>query len=540
MERRSFFCLAVLAGLFALAGWGGRPASADVPGWDQTTFGDTRQGSATIDANGVITVKGAGADTWEREDEFHILYKRLQGDGSITTKMLSAEEGHGAKKIGLMVRNDLTDTAAAVMEFDMSGGGAESIFRNISGGRMTEDQRSSKEDWRLFPDEFPVWMKIERRGNLFTPYASEDGVFWVPVTRAQRITMQPETIAGLFVMSHVDDELLTGTFESKASDVSSTLLTPEQAAPLQPDPVVALGGNNSVLLIWERVNHLGKEADGYNVYRKMEGEDDFTRIAELAADKTSFLDEQIQNGSQAQYRVTTVVKIGDKVLESRDFRDGDSLYQVTGTPQAPIRIGDRQYNASILDGGAPSPDTSMVGSASIDGNLVVTLRASGWDIAERSDGGQQLLTPVSGDFTLTARVLGPPTVEGGEVNEGAKFGIAVRESTLADSRYAAMLVTPKHGIRSPHRRIFNSGFSEDLGPNEETPAYPLLLRIQRRGDELRMFTSTDGQTFREYGSPPTTVLPNLPANVYVGLIGTSHDNDQIAQAQFDRIELITP
>jgi hypothetical protein len=26
----------------------------------------------------------------------------------------------------------------------------------------------------------------------------------------------------------------------------------------------------------------------------------------------------------------------------------------------------------------------------------------------------------------------------------------------------------------------------------------------------------------------------------VGLIGTSHDNDQIAQAQFDRIELITP
>jgi hypothetical protein len=182
----------------------------------------------------------------------------------------------------------------------------------------------------------------------------------------------------------------------------------------------------------------------------------------------------------------------------------------------------------------------MVGSASIDGNLVVTLRASGWDIEERSDGGQQLLTPVSGDFTFTARVLGPPTVEGGEVNEGAKFGIAVRESTLADSRYAAMLVTPKHGIRSPHRRLFNSGFSEDLGPNEDTPAYPLLLRIQRRGDELRMFTSTDGQTFREYGNPPTTVLPNLPANMYVGLIGTSHDNDQIAQAQFDRIELITP
>jgi hypothetical protein len=272
----------------------------------------------------------------------------------------------------------------------------------------------------------------------------------------------------------------------------------------------------------------------------LEGEDDFTKIAELTADKTSFLDEQVQNGSPAQYRVTTVVKIGGKVLESRDFREGDSLYRVTGVPQPPIRIGDRQYNANLLDGGAPHPDTSMVGSASMDGSGVVTLRASGWDIQERADGGQQLLTPVSGDFTFTARVLGPPTVEGGAVNKEAKFGVAVRESTLADSRYAAMLVTPQHGVRAPHRRLFNSGFSEDLGPNEETPAYPLLLRIQRRGDEFRMATSTDGQTFREYGSPPTTVLPSLPANVYVGLIGTSHDNEQLAQAQFDRIELITP
>ncbi len=550
MQRVRGAFLAVLVAILTLAGWSSRPAGAasvpvpGLPNWLQTTYGNTTQGSASIDANGVISVKGAGKDTWERDDEFEIVYEPRKGDGSITTKMLSAEEGHNARKLGIMMRNDLTDPAAAVIEFDMSGSGAESIFRNAAGERMTEDQKSSKASWRLFPDTFPVWLKVERRGDHFTPYASEDGAFWIPVTRAQPITMKDEIIAGLFVMSHEDDTLRTATYDGKATDVSNRLLKPEEAAPLQPDPVLAMGGDNSVLLVWDPVNHLGKEADGYIVYKEADGETDFTKIAELPADKTSYTDDKIKNGEKAFYRVTTVVKVGpqgDQVLESRDFRDGDSLYVVSGAPNPPIMIGDRQYNANILDGGPPSPYTATPGEASIDSSGVVTLKASGWDIEERSDGGEQLLTPVRGDFTFTARLLGiPKLTDGTDADENSKFGIAVRESTLAESRYAGMLVTPQHGIRAPHRRTFTSGFSENLGPNENTPQFPLYLRIQRRGDEVRMLTSADGSTFKEYGSPATTVLPGLTANVYAGLIGSSHNNDQVAQARFDKIELVTP
>src|SRR5438552_13101359 len=84
-------------------GWSSQPAGAaslpvpGLPNWLQTTYGNTTQGSASIDANGVISVKGAGKDTWERDDEFEIVYEPLKGDGSITTKMLSAEEGHNAR-----------------------------------------------------------------------------------------------------------------------------------------------------------------------------------------------------------------------------------------------------------------------------------------------------------------------------------------------------------------------------------------------------------------------------------------------------------
>jgi hypothetical protein len=539
MQRGRFIHWAMLAVVLALAAWFSRSAAADVPGWSDQTFGDTIQGSASIDANGVITIKGAGADTWVREDEFHILYKPLKGDGSVTTKMLSGEEGHSASKIGVVMRNDLEDSAAPVVHLVQTPtGGGQEIHRGVAGEEMSMDFKSAKADYQIFPRKTPVWLKIERRGDFFTQYASDDGVLWIPVTRALHIPMKEEIVAGLSVMSHVDDELLTGTFDGKVTEVSNRLLKPEEATPLQPNPVIVLGGNNSILLTWERVNHLGKEADGYVVYKADLGSEEFTKIAELPGDKTSYVDETIQNGEIAQYRVTTVVKVGDQSLESRDF--GDHLYAVVGSPNPPLKIGDRDYYANILEGGPPEPTTEVPGSASVDANGVVTLRAAGWDIQNRHDGGHQLMTPVNGDFTFTARVLGAPTVEEGDVNEWAKFGIAVRESTLSESRYAGMLITPQHGIRSPHRRPFNSGQSHDLGPNEDEPTFPVYFRLQRRGDEIKMFTSADGQKFDEYGEPATTVLKGLPSTVYVGLIGTAHDVDQVALTRFDRIELTTP
>jgi hypothetical protein len=542
MHRGNYLHLALLVGTLALAGWSSPPASADVPGWMDQTFGDTIQGSATIDSNGVITIKGAGADTWAREDEFHILYKPLKGEGSITTKMLSGEEGHSASKIGVVMRNDLKDSAAQVVHLIQTPtGGGQEINRGVAGEEMSMDFKSAKADYQIFPRTIPVWLKIERRGNHFTQYASNDGVLWVPVTRALHIVMQDEIVAGLSVMSHVDDELLTGTFDGKVTDVSPRLLKPEEATPLQPNPVIALGGNNSVTLTWDRVSHLGKEADGYVVSKANVGEAEFTKIQELPGDQTSFTDDKIKNGEQAQYRVTTIVKVGaagDKVLETQDF--GDTLYAVIGSPNPPIQIGNRQYNANILEGGPPEAATATPGSASVDSSGVATLRASGWDINDRNDGGEQLVTPVTDDFTFTARMIGPPSVEGGDVNEDAKFGIAVRETTLSDSRYAGILVTPQHGIRAPHRRLFETGKSLDAAPNEDTPAYPVYLRIQRRGEEIKTFTSADGNTYKEYGSPASTVLRELAPKVYVGLIGTSHDNDQVAQARFDKIELTTP
>jgi regulation of enolase protein 1 (concanavalin A-like superfamily) len=528
------------------------PACAQIPGWSEKAFGDDTQGSATVDANGIWTIKGQSGDLWERDDHFYLVYKPLTGDGSITTKLLSAEEGADWSRLGVMMRDDLENPAAQTFQlYQTTAHGIEANYRAVTGDRMGKDQKAGTDGGKRGPPKPPVWFKIERRGDRLVGFLSEDGAFWTPVTRSHQFTMKNQIVAGILAESNDDAAApLTGTFDGKVTEVGPRLLKPEEAAPLQPDPVIALGGNNAVLLMWDRVNHLGKDADGYVVYKAKVGEvtqtTTFTKIAELSGDKTSFLDDTIKNGEQAIYRVTTVVKVGpaaDKVLESRTYPGSEGmLLYVTGAASPPVRIGDRDFFANVLDGGGSVNGVAVTdkpGSGSIDAG-VVTLRASGAGLKDRIDGGEQLVAPVMGDFTFTARVLGVPTVDGGDANESAKFGIAVRESTQANSRYAGMVITPQHGIRSPERRLFDDGWTEDLGPNEDTPTFPIFFRIQRRGDEIKMFTSADGKTFAEYGDPATTVLPGLVANVYVGFLGSSTDTDQVAQAKFDQITLTTP
>ena len=103
-----------------------------------------------------------------------------------------------------------------------------------------------------------------------------------------------------------------------------------------------------------------------------------------------------------------------------------------------------------------------------------------------------------------------------------------------------MFITPMHGIRSPHRRMFTNGFTDDVGPNEDTPTFPIYFRLQRQGDTLKVFTSADGNTFKPYGSPETLTMPDLSTDVYVGFMGDSDDNSQVAQAKFDKVTLTTP
>ena len=118
--------------------------------------------------------------------------------------------------------------------------------------------------------------------------------------------------------------------------------------------------------------------------------------------------------------------------------------------------------------------------------------------------------PLTGDGGLTAKVLSQTGVEG-RSHEWAKAGVIIKESTTPGSQYAAMMITPGHGVR------LQSNFTTDQAGSEATTA-PRWLRLTRSGTSVTGYESADGATWTQAG---TVQLPSLPRRVEVGLFVAS-------------------
>ena len=132
--------------------------------------------------------------------------------------------------------------------------------------------------------------------------------------------------------------------------------------------------------------------------------------------------------------------------------------------------------------------------------------------------------PLSGDGGLTARVLTQdgrdPDSSSRTGREWAKAGIMLKESTASGAPYAAVMVTPGHGVR------LQSNFTTDLAGGTGTA--PRWLRLTRSGSSITGYESADGTTWSRLG---TVVLGGLPETVEVGLFVGS-PNDVVIERQF--------
>src|SRR5262249_7307077 len=156
-------------------------------------------------------------------------------------------------------------------------------------------------------------------------------------------------------------------------------------------------------------------------------------------------------------------------------------------------------------------------------------------------GGTVVVTKMAGNFTLTARLNGPPTADGGgDAAEWAKFGVVIRDNTMGESRSVGVYATPQHGLQVV-RRAYETGRGEDFSsPTGSDQVYPIYVRIQRQDDKINLFTSKDGTTFTPYAAAdgtaiPSTTMPGLNKEVLVGFHGCATDNTAIATMKFDKI-----
>ncbi|TDO33804.1 regulation of enolase protein 1 (concanavalin A-like superfamily) [Kribbella sp. VKM Ac-2527] len=112
--------------------------------------------------------------------------------------------------------------------------------------------------------------------------------------------------------------------------------------------------------------------------------------------------------------------------------------------------------------------------------------------------------PLSGDGTLVARVVSQP-----DDNEWAKAGLLVKAGLTPGSPYAAVMVTPGHGIR------MQAMFDTDLAG--VTTTAPRWLKLTRTGDTITGYESADGQSWQQVG----TVTVSLPQDAEIGLFVAS-------------------
>jgi serine/threonine protein kinase len=147
-------------------------------------------------------IRASGNDIWDVSDDFHFAFKTLRGDGSLTARIDSVQNVHSWTKVGIMVRETLEPPSRHASLFIVPAG-VMAVQRRSAEGGITLGQGGTK------PVAFPRWVRLTRRGNLFTAQHSNDGVSWEEVRSPDpnrpstvEISMAETVHIGLALASH--------------------------------------------------------------------------------------------------------------------------------------------------------------------------------------------------------------------------------------------------------------------------------------------------------------------------------------------------
>ena len=180
--------------------------------------------------------------------------------------------------------------------------------------------------------------------------------------------------------------------------------------------------------------------------------------------------------------------------------------------------------------GLPAPwasvdiGTTVTGSAEASGGTF-TVRGAGADIWDTSDGLHYVYRTLTGDGSLTTRVVSQQNT-----NAWGKAGVMMRETLDADSAHASMFVTPGRGL-SFQRRQFTGGLSSATTTGSATAPY--WVRIVREGHTFTAYASPDGTAWTVIGSDAIVMADTI----VVGLPVSSHNSSTLAAVAFDSVSL---
>jgi regulation of enolase protein 1 (concanavalin A-like superfamily) len=170
--------------------------------------------------------------------------------------------------------------------------------------------------------------------------------------------------------------------------------------------------------------------------------------------------------------------------------------------------------------GAAGSSTQTTAS---DGTITATVKGSGADIWDAADAFQFDSESLTGDGTITARVVSLTNTD-----PWAKAGVMIRETLSSSSTHALVAVTSANGVAFQRRETTGAQSVHTYGP---TVAAPYWVRLTRAGNTFSAYSSADGATWTLVG----TDTISMAATVYVGLAVTAHHAGSLNTANFDHV-----
>jgi hypothetical protein len=535
MQRGRFLYPTALAGALALAAGATQFAYAAAPAAPTTAApvgiftGDAalsdgaNMGSGSISVTGtgasaVYTVTAIGEDIQGNKDRGYFAYATLPGDGGITARVLTQAGGStgGWMKNGVMIRQS-ADPGSPMAAINYTGVGKNN--KNAEVEWLIRSKANTGPGEGSFNRDLtaggPVWLRVQRQGTTVQTLSSDNGKDWKLVQSGTLpIKATDPVLAGLDASSQSKTVAATGTLDNVT--ISSDIIQPNP--PAGPSLVVAQPGNGAVLLTYNTV-----PGASYNIYRQEAGSKTAPALVNQQPTANGwFIDTSVTNGTSYLYSVTTVTK---SLADPTKSLEGPASTQILATPQVPILPG---FTLNYLTTTTTPATLDLTGG-------VLTIKAQGGDIWSTTQNGIFLAMPVTGDYSMNAKVLEQPLAIAPNKSTNVKVGPMIADSPSNPSQYAFVFATSG---RTPNSVLFEGqtnvpagkNFS-DAGTKAADTKYPLWLKLSKKGAMISASQSNDGTTFAAVGTAHD--YGELLPITYTGIGMSSGDPKNFGSAKLD-------
>src|SRR6266700_4705704 len=448
------------------------------PGWLDQDIGTVGPAGSATYANGVFTVKGAGASgMWSTADGFHFVYQQMTGDGSVVARITSITST--ASSTGVQIRESLDPNSKGAYLYSYNNGIGLN-YRSTTGGVASNPASMSV--------TLPYWVKLTRSGTTVTAYTSVNGSSWSPLGSPLTISMANTIYVGLGTASGNTTSLATGTLDSVS--VSSTA----SPAPLISSVSATTGSIGSQVVIF---------GSGFGA----------TQGSSLVTINNVPMTVSGWNSSQITATVATGTTTGPLVVSvAPSMNDSNAVnFTLTSNPLPPGWLDQ--------DIGTVGP----AGSATY-ANGVFTVKGAGasgmWSTA---DGFHFVYQQMTGDGSVVARITSITST-------ASSTGVQIRESLDPNSK-GAYLYSYNNGIGLNYRSTTGGVASN---PASMSVTLPYWVKLTRSGTTVTAYTSVNGSSWSPLGSPLTISMANT---IYVGLGTASGNTTSLATGTLDSVSV---